>query len=179
MTEIWPKYVAQAFPPSESSAQDPPWIGLKNVFIIFILPGIYVTNRYKLLAIFGLLILCYLTSTYITNIGVGKSTKNVHFMRSEKSNSQKGVTTLVRVDISSNNQKVKLLSVRTQVLINLRMEKETSIHWCRRKTLMKVTFNSKSYFISDNDHIKCSQLHNITTCNVALPAKYKMTNRVS
>ena len=175
MTEKWPKYVAQAFPPSESSAQDPHWIGLKNVFIIFILPGTYVTNRYKLLAIFGLLILCYLTSTYITNIGVGKSTKNVHFMRSEKSNSQKGVTTLVRVDISSNNQKVKLLSVRTL----LRMEKETSIHWCRRKTLMKVTFNSKSYFISDNDHIKCSQLHNITTCNVALPAKYKMTNRVS
>ena len=29
MTEIWQKYVAQAFlPPPESSAQDPPWIGL-------------------------------------------------------------------------------------------------------------------------------------------------------
>ena len=30
MTDIWPKYVAQAFlPPLESSAQDPPWIGLR------------------------------------------------------------------------------------------------------------------------------------------------------
>ena len=32
MTEIWPKYVAQAFLPfPESSAQDPPWIGLRTV----------------------------------------------------------------------------------------------------------------------------------------------------
>ena len=33
MTEIRPKYVAQALlpPPPESSAQDPPWIGLKGV----------------------------------------------------------------------------------------------------------------------------------------------------
>ena len=33
MTEIWPKYVAQAFLPPlpESSAQDPPWIGLSKV----------------------------------------------------------------------------------------------------------------------------------------------------
>ena len=30
MTEIWPKYVAQAFlPHPKSSAQDPPWIGLR------------------------------------------------------------------------------------------------------------------------------------------------------
>ena len=29
MTEIWPKHVAQEFlAPPESSAQDPPWIGL-------------------------------------------------------------------------------------------------------------------------------------------------------
>ena len=30
MTEIWPKYIEQVFllPPPESSAQDPPWIGL-------------------------------------------------------------------------------------------------------------------------------------------------------
>ena len=37
MTEIWPKYVAQAFLPNppESSAQDPTWIGLKGVFVFF------------------------------------------------------------------------------------------------------------------------------------------------
>ena len=31
MTEIWSKYVAQAFlRPAESSGQDPPWIGLRG-----------------------------------------------------------------------------------------------------------------------------------------------------